>query len=105
MGSGGAAAGVLMLARLASNVARLRPCSVKMPVAAAHRHGWFVHSHVHAGRHRHALRPALSRPVAADPHLHVHDEGHGHSHGLVDDSIKRSREGLVIVPEPPEDES
>jgi cation diffusion facilitator family transporter len=29
---------------------------------------------------------------------HVHSaEGHGHSHGLVDDSIKRSREGLRAV--------
>ena len=25
------------------------------------------------------------------------DDGHGHSHGLVDDSIKRSREGLRAV--------
>jgi cation diffusion facilitator family transporter len=30
--------------------------------------------------------------------VHAHDaEGHGHSHGLVDDSIKRSREGLRAV--------
>jgi cation diffusion facilitator family transporter len=29
---------------------------------------------------------------------HIHSpEGHGHSHGLVDDSIKRSREGLRAV--------
>jgi cation diffusion facilitator family transporter len=27
----------------------------------------------------------------------VHDGGHGHSHGLVDDSIKRSREGIRAV--------
>ena len=33
------------------------------------------------------------------PHTHVHADGtaHGHSHGLVDDSIKRSREGLRAV--------
>jgi cation diffusion facilitator family transporter len=28
---------------------------------------------------------------------HAHDRGHGHSHGLVHDSIKRSREGLRAV--------
>jgi hypothetical protein len=28
---------------------------------------------------------------------HAHDVGHGHSHGLVDPTIKRSREGLVAV--------
>jgi cation diffusion facilitator family transporter len=28
---------------------------------------------------------------------HRHDRGHGHSHGLVDESIKRSREGLKAV--------
>jgi cation diffusion facilitator family transporter len=32
--------------------------------------------------------------MSAHPH---HAEGHGHSHGLVDDSIKRSREGLRAV--------
>jgi cation diffusion facilitator family transporter len=30
-------------------------------------------------------------------HRHDGDEGHGHSHGLVDPSIKRSREGLRVV--------
>jgi len=30
-------------------------------------------------------------------HVHAHDVGHGHSHGLVDPAIKRSREGLVAV--------
>jgi cation diffusion facilitator family transporter len=39
----------------------------------------------------------------AVPHTHprhrpdAEDEGHGHSHGLVDDSIKRSREGIRAV--------
>lgn len=35
----------------------------------------------------------------ADDHSHHdgHDGGHGHSHGLVDDSIKRSREGIRAV--------
>lgn len=30
-------------------------------------------------------------------HAHAHEHGVGHSHGLVDPSIKRSREGLVAV--------
>ena len=42
-----------------------------------HRHGDAVHEHPYAG-----------------PHTHV---GGGHTHGLVDDSIKRSREGLKAV--------
>jgi cation diffusion facilitator family transporter len=44
-----------------------------------HRHGATVHAHPHRG-----------------PHSHPHGE-HGHSHGLVDPSIKRSREGLRAV--------
>jgi cation diffusion facilitator family transporter len=42
-----------------------------------HRHGATVHSHPHRG-----------------PHAHP---GHGHSHGLIDPSIKRSYEGLRAV--------
>jgi cation diffusion facilitator family transporter len=30
-------------------------------------------------------------------HAHAHDVGHGHSHGLVDPTIKRSRSGLIAV--------
>ena len=67
----------------------------------AHRHGRYVHSHPHNGRHRHLWRPALATPVEADHgHDHLHDHGHGehdHSHGLIDDSIKRSREGVKAV--------
>jgi cation diffusion facilitator family transporter len=44
-----------------------------------HRHGELVHEHTHAGPHVHPPR------------------AHGHSHGLVDDSIKRSREGVRAV--------
>jgi cation diffusion facilitator family transporter len=35
----------------------------------------------------------------AGPHVHEehHDNEHGHSHGLVDPSIKRSREGIRVV--------
>lgn len=32
-----------------------------------------------------------------DPSAHSHGTGHGHTHGLVDPSIKRSREGLRAV--------
>lgn len=65
----------------------------------AHRHGRHVHSHVHAGRHRHVWLPAAAAPVEA---RRAHDEtdraaGRRHSHGLVDDSIKRSREGVRAV--------
>jgi cation diffusion facilitator family transporter len=39
--------------------------------------------------------------VSAPRHAHVehvhHDHAHGHSHGLVDPSIKRSRDGLRVV--------
>jgi cation diffusion facilitator family transporter len=57
-----------------------------------------VHAHAHSGPHRHWLCPrrseALAGRVYADRDA---DAGHGHSHGLVDDSIKRSREGLRAV--------
>jgi cation diffusion facilitator family transporter len=43
-----------------------------------HRHGELVHEHQHAGPHTHSPR-------------------HSHSHGLVDDSVKRSREGVRVV--------
>ena len=56
------------------------------PVELSHRHGSHTHSHPHSGAHRHLLRPRRS---AAGPH--------GHSHGLVDESIKRSHEGLRAV--------
>lgn len=50
-----------------------------------HRHRCREHSHPHRGPHRH------------DDHGgHEHAEG-SHSHGLVHDSIKRSREGLRAV--------
>jgi len=54
-----------------------------------HRHGVQVHGHPHDGPHTHD-RGAFERRVHRE-----HD--HGHSHGLVDDSIRRSREGLRAV--------
>jgi cation diffusion facilitator family transporter len=57
-----------------------------------HRHGATVHSHPHRGPHAH---PDLGRSHGGGRH---HDHGgHGHSHGLIDPSIKRSREGLRAV--------
>jgi len=56
-----------------------------------HRHQGVEHAHPHAGPHTH-------EPVPAG---HAHgDHGHGgagHSHGLVHESVKRSREGVRAV--------
>ena len=65
-----------------------------MTHAHAHRHGRHVHSHAHAGPHRHVLLPRRSRALRGEHHRHDHE---AHSHGLIDDSIKRSREGLRAV--------
>jgi len=68
----------------------------------AHRHGGWTHSHPYTGPHRH-FRFGLRRsePVA-ERHAHDHQDhdthgAHGHSHGLVDESIKRSRDGIRAV--------
>jgi cation diffusion facilitator family transporter len=58
----------------------------------AHRHGRHVHAHPHRGAHRHLSAPRLSEPVDR-PDSHAHS----HSHGLVDRSITRSREGIRAV--------
>jgi divalent metal cation (Fe/Co/Zn/Cd) transporter len=67
----------------------------------AHRHGARLHSHPPAGPHRHLRLVRRSEPVAEQTreheHLHTQDGEHGHSHGLVHDSIKRSREGIRAV--------
>lgn len=78
-----------------------------MPETLEHRHGRLVHSHPHAGPHRHVIgglhrsRPVPRHRGCAHEHVHVHDEPHGgndgHSHGLVDERIKRSREGIRAV--------
>jgi divalent metal cation (Fe/Co/Zn/Cd) transporter len=72
--------------------------------AVVHRHGHHVHGHPYARSHRHLLLLHSSRLVEADA-PERHDEqgrahsnsGHGHSHGLVDRSIVRSREGIKAV--------
>ena len=56
----------------------------------AHRHGRRRHAHPYAAAHRHlrfGLRKSVSDPAPA----------HKHSHGLVDRSIVRSREGVKAV--------
>ena len=68
----------------------------------AHRHGRYVHSHAHAGSHRHVFAPRVSSALGSvthehDGHSHNHEHSHGHSHGLVDPSIVRSREGVKAV--------
>lgn len=60
-----------------------------------HRHGRYSHSHAHAGRHRHLWHPVAATPTSPTASGPTHD--HGHSHGLTDDSIKRSREGVRAV--------
>jgi cation diffusion facilitator family transporter len=64
-----------------------------MDETLAHCHGIRMHAHAHDGPHRHLLYPLLSVGVK-DRHA---SPGPSHSHGLVDDSIKRSSEGLRAV--------
>jgi cation diffusion facilitator family transporter len=54
-----------------------------------HRHGLRIHAHPHSGSHRHGRRRRS--------HAHGAHPAHSHSHGLVHDSIRRSREGLAAV--------
>jgi cation diffusion facilitator family transporter len=61
----------------------------------AHSHGSRVHAHPHRGAHRHLLRPQRSAPARRDGSQRAH--AHGHSHGFVDASIKRSRAGVRAV--------
>jgi divalent metal cation (Fe/Co/Zn/Cd) transporter len=77
----------------------------------AHRHGKRVHIHPHKGPHRHLGLNLRRSDWVAGGHTHAHDRSHhhdhddagdghaahGHSHGLIDDSIKRSREGIHAV--------
>jgi cation diffusion facilitator family transporter len=70
--------------------------------ALTHRHGPWTHAHRDRGAHRHPLLPVRSAPQSPPepaPHPHDHrDHGdHGHSHGLVDRSIVRSRDGVRAV--------
>jgi len=58
-----------------------------------HRHGHLVHRHSYPRKHRHVYAPRASTALGARDD----DHGHQHSHGLVDRSIVRSREGVETV--------
>jgi divalent metal cation (Fe/Co/Zn/Cd) transporter len=73
-----------------------------------HRHGALRHAHPHDGPHEHGSHERRRRPHAklhehdsTRRHRHQHDDrgehDHDHSHGLVDESIKRSRAGVRAV--------
>ena len=68
---------------------------------ALHRHGRRVHDHPYSGAHRHLRLIQRSQPVEPDEHEDEcerhHDGEQGHSHGLVDRSLVRSRAGLRAV--------
>jgi len=61
----------------------------------AHRHGPWEHAHHHHGPHRHARLPIRSHD--AGNHHDDDDHDHGHTHGRVDPSIIRSRDGVRTV--------
>jgi divalent metal cation (Fe/Co/Zn/Cd) transporter len=69
--------------------------------SAVHRHGRRVHDHPYARPHRHPWLVRRSQPVEPRElrraREHHHHGGHGHSHGLVDRSIVRSRAGVKAV--------
>jgi cation diffusion facilitator family transporter len=62
--------------------------------AVTHRHGLWTHDHHHHGPHRHAQLPF--RSTEPGDH-HPHGDAHGHSHGLIDPTIVRSRAGVRAV--------
>jgi divalent metal cation (Fe/Co/Zn/Cd) transporter len=71
-----------------------------------HRHGGRLHSHAYTGPHRHLRLVRRSAPAEEahehgradrDGQDHAHGAEHGHSHGLIHDSIKRSRQGIRAV--------
>lgn len=69
--------------------------------SAVHRHGRRVHEHPYVGAHRHLRLVRRSHPVEPDGYRHRHEDHHhgehGHSHGLVDRSVVRSRAGVRAV--------
>jgi divalent metal cation (Fe/Co/Zn/Cd) transporter len=68
-----------------------------------HRHGRVRHAHPHVGPHEHSARPVDRRHPSGRDHERPPDaksapsHSHDHAHGLVDESIKRSREGVRTV--------
>ncbi len=89
-----------------------RPYAGSVTCSELHRHGSRVHAHSYRTAHRH-VPGAFPRSVPL-PHLehdhplerqdarvhghdHDHADGRSHSHGLIDESIKRSRAGIRAV--------
>ena len=62
-----------------------------------HRHEALRHAHSHTGPHGHPDAHAPHPHSHDHSHSHGHAHGHSHSHGLIDASIKRSREGVRTV--------
>jgi cation diffusion facilitator family transporter len=61
-------------------------------MATTHRHGAHIHAHRYSGPHRHLWHPRRSRSLHAS-----RAHRHGHSHGLIDPTITRSRAGIRAV--------
>lgn len=64
----------------------------RMAQTSTHRHGAHMHVHQYSAPHRHLRHPRRSRSVQAS-----NARVHGHSHGLIDPTIKRSRAGIRAV--------
>jgi Co/Zn/Cd efflux system component len=84
-------------------VASLRSVEDSAARKDPHRHGRHVHAHAHQGPHRH-LPPRFhrSRPLSDPPAVAARRNGYAHrhahgAHGLIDESIKRSRAGIRAV--------
>jgi cation diffusion facilitator family transporter len=71
-----------------SNLGAVQAAAAYEPLGGnLHRHaGGLTHAHPHSGPHTHE----------AESEHHRHGE-HGHTHGLIDPTIKRSREGIRAV--------
>jgi divalent metal cation (Fe/Co/Zn/Cd) transporter len=64
----------------------------RMAETTTHRHGTHTHAHRYSGPHRHLWHPRRSHSLHAS---RVHR--HGHTHGLIDPAITRSRAGIRAV--------
>src|SRR2546428_2094482 len=82
--------------RIIAPAPRYRVRVTKTANRLTHRHGGRAHSHPHTGPHRHLVTGLrVSAPVGQQAD-HARN-AQGHTHRLVDDSIKRSREGIRAV--------
>lgn len=70
------------------------------PHSGPHRHDAHSHGDGHDARHSHAHGDSHAHGEPhfhGEPHSHGAQHSHGHAHGLIDASIKRSREGVRAV--------